>query len=165
MKITGTGTVTDADFKEVRWVGLTKGGDAITITLHDAINLGNIEWTFAEKNDIVAQIVMTACYDNTNQASTSDAEPWEIDCDTEAGAAEIALGAGKFYIGATLIALTRGGGSFNVEREFREINADGDRGPVKGRVKMESSRASLTMNALTMLTSMDELYSAINVSA
>lgn len=166
MKITGTGAVTSADFKEVKWVGLTKGGNAVTITLHDAINMGNIDWTFAEKNDVVPSIEFTACYDNTDTASNSTEEPFEIEINgtVTAGASEIILGAGKFYIGQNLVALTRGGGQFVVEREYREINADGDRGAVKGRVVMEGSRPKLTMNVLTMLTSVSELYSSINVS-
>ena len=165
--ITGTGAVTVADFNDVKWVGLTKGGNAITITIKNAINMGNIDWTFAEKNDVVPQVVFTGTYDNTDQASSSTAENWtiEIDGSLTAGASEIILGAGKFYIGQTLIALTRGGGSFNVEREYRKINADGDRGTVKGRVVMEGSECTLTMNVLTMLTNIDKLYSSINVSA
>ena len=165
--ITGTGAVTAADFNDVKWVGLTKGGNAITITIKDAINMGNIDWTFAEKNDVVPQVVFTGAYDNTDQASSSTAENWtiEIDGSLTAGASEIILGAGKFYIGQTLIALTRGGGSFNAEREYRKINADGDRGTVKGRVVMEGSECTLTMNVLTMLTNIDKLYSSINVSA
>ena len=166
-KYIGTGAVTSADFKDVSWVGLTKGGNAITITLKNAINMGNIEWTVAEKSDVVQSIEMQACYDNTNEAASSTVEPWSIEIDgtVTPGASEIVLGAGKFYVGQTLIALTRGGGSFNVEREFREINADGDRGAVKGRVVMESSRAKLTMNVLTILTKLSDLYAGIEVSA
>lgn len=166
-KITGTGTVVTADFKEVSWVGLTKGGNAVTIKLTNAINMGNIDWTFAEKNDTVPAITFTACYNNTDTASVSNTEPWEIDVNgtLTSGASEIVLGAGKFYIGTQLIALTRGGGQFTVEREYREINADGDRGPVKDRVVMEGSRATLTMNVLTMLGNIDKLYSSIEVSA
>lgn len=166
-KITGTGTVVTADFREVSWVGLTKGGNAVTIKLTNAINMGNIDWTFAEKNDTVPAITFTACYNNTDTASASNAEPWEIGINgtLTSGASEIVLGAGKFYIGTQLIALTRGGGQFTVEREYREINADGDRGPVKDRVVMEGSRATLTMNVLTMLGNIDKLYSSIEVSA
>lgn len=163
-KITGTGAVTSADYKAVKWVGKTKDGKAITVKLSDAINLGNIDWTFAEKNDTVAQIVFTACYSNTDEAATSTAEPWEIETNGQsAGAGEIMLGAGIFYVGETAIALTRGGGQFTVEREFREINADGDRGPVKDRIVMETSRATLTMNTLQILTRMSDLYSGISV--
>ena len=165
-KYIGTGEVISADFKTVKWVGKTKGGEAVTIELSDAINMGNIEWTIAEKNDIVPSIEFQACYDNTDSASASTIEPWSIEMDsaTTAGASEIVLGAGVFYIGSTAVALTRGGGSFNVEREFREINADGDRGAVKGRVVMESSRAKLTMNVLTMLTRLTDIYSGIAAS-
>lgn len=167
MKYTGTGEVTNADFKEVKWVGLTKGGNAVTITLHDAINMGNIDWTFAEKNDVVPSVEFTACYDNTNAASDSTVEPFELEINGSltSGASEIILGAGKFYIGSTLVALTRGGGQFTVEREYREINADGDRGAVKGRVVMEGSRPKLTMNVLTMLSNVSQLYSSLEVSA
>jgi len=166
-KIIGTGAVAASDFKEVSWVGLTKGGNAVTIKLHNAINMGNLDWTFAEKNDVVPSIEFTACYDNTDAASDSTLEPFEIEINgtVTAGASEIILGAGKFYINGSLVALTRGGGQFTVEREYREINADGDRGAVKGRVVMESSRPKLTMNVLTMLTAVTSLYSSVEVSA
>lgn len=165
-KYLGTGEVISADFKAVKWVGKTKGGNAVTIELSDAINMGNIDWTIAEKNDIVPSIEFQACYTNTDAASASTLEPWSIEIDSAqtSGAAEIVLGAGVFYIGATAVALTRGGGSFSVEREFREINADGDRGAVKGRVVMESSRAKLTMNVLTMLTRLTDIYAAVAAS-
>ena len=87
-----------------------------------------------------------------------------MDSATSSGAGEIVLGAGVFYIGSTAVALTRGGGSFVVEREYREINADGDRGAVKDRVVIESSRAKLTMNILTMLTRLTDIYPAIAAS-
>lgn len=165
-KYIGTGAVTSADFKDVSWVGQTKGGNAVTISLSNAINMGNLEWTVAEKSDVVQAIEFQACYDNADEASSSTVEPWSIEIDgtVTPGASEIVLGAGIFYIGGTPVALTRGGGSFNVEREFREINADGDRGAVKNRVVMESSRAKLTMNILTMLTRLSDIYSAIEVS-
>ena len=162
-KYIGTGEVTSADFKKCTWIGQSKDGKAVKITLYDAINMSNIDLTFAEKNDVVPSIEMTACYDNENEAASSTVEPWDIEIDgsTVAGADEILLGAGKFYIEDTLVGLTRGGGSFNVEREYREINADGDRGPVKGRIVMESSRAKLTMNVLTFLTKFTNIYPGV----
>ncbi len=167
MKITGTGVVASGDFKEVKWVGLTKGGNAITIKLFNAINKGNIDWTIAEKDDIVPQVEFEACYDNTNEAASSTEEPFEIYINGSlvSGSDEIALGAGKFYINNTLVALSRGGGKFTVEREYREINADGDRGAVKGRVVMESSRPKMQLNALAMLSNLTSLYSSLEVSA
>lgn len=166
MKITGTGAVTSADFKEVKWVGTTKGGSACTIKIKDAMNMGNIEWQYAEKNDVVPNIEFTSCYDNTDEASTSTEETWEVEVDgTLSGSSQILLGAGKLYVDNNLIGLSRGGGQFTVEREFRNINADGDRGPVKGRVVMEGSVAKISMNVLTMLGNMQNLYACIEASA
>lgn len=161
-KYRGTGKISSNDYKAVKWEGKTKGGQAVTIELEKAINLGNIEWQFAEKNDTVAEIVMTAVYKNTDSTATDTTEPWTVEVDGEtSGAKSIMLGVGVFYIGDNAIALTRGGGKFSVEREFREINADGDRGPVEDRIVMESSRATLTMNVLTILERFSELYTAV----
>lgn len=162
-KYTGTGAVVNADFKDVKWVGKSKDGKAVTITLKDAINMGNIDWTFAEKNDVVANVTFTATYDNTDEMATSTAEPWTVEeAGASAGSGEIILGAGLFYIGSTAIALTRGGGKFSVSREFRQIKADGDRGPVKGRVVMEGSVATLSLNTLQILTRLTDLYPGIS---
>lgn len=162
VKYTGTGAVGASDFKAVKWVGLTKGGEPITIEFEKAINMGNIDWTFADKNDTVAEIVMTSVYSNTDEASSDTTEPWTIEVDeTLAGAAEIMLGSGVLYIDDNKIALTRGGGKFSVAREFREIEADGDRGPVEGRIVMDKSTATLSMNALTILSRFADLYAGI----
>ena len=163
--IKGTGAITSADFKAVKWVGKTKDGNAVTIKMEKAINLGNIDWTFAEKNDVVAQVVFTGVYSNTNETASSTEECWEIETNGQtSGASEIMLGVGVFYIGDTKVALTRGGGKFSVEREFREINADGDRGPVENRIVMDASRATLTMNTLQIITKMEDLYAGISVT-
>jgi hypothetical protein len=63
---------------------------------------------------------------------------------------DIILGDGVFMINGTAIGLTRGGGSFVVEREYRQIEADGDYGPVKGRIRKIRSVAKLTLNALEL---------------
>ena len=63
----------------------------------------------------------------------------------------IILGHGVFSIGEKDIAVTRGGGQFVVEREYRDIEADGDRGTVKGRTLIDKSVPKLTINALSML--------------
>ncbi|MFR6246654.1 MAG: hypothetical protein ACLUL3_09560 [Romboutsia timonensis] len=63
----------------------------------------------------------------------------------------IILGHGVFSIGGKDIAITRGGGQFAIEREYRDIEADGDRGPVKNRTVIDKSVPKLTMNALSML--------------
>ena len=164
-KYKGTGTIASADYKTVKYVGKTKDGKAVTIEMTDAINMGNVDWTFAEKDDTVAEIIFTGVYSNTDAMSTSTDEPFtiEIEDTPAAGAGEIMVGVGLFYIGSTAVALTRGGGKFTVEREFREINADGDRGPVKDRIELVGSRATLTMNTLQILTRITDLYPAIQV--
>ena len=63
----------------------------------------------------------------------------------------IILGDGVFAVDGVDIALTRGGGSFNIEREYRQIEADGDYGPVKGRIRKRRSVAKLTVRALQLL--------------
>jgi hypothetical protein len=161
-KYQGTGAIVSSDFKDVKWVGKNKAGNPVTIELKNAINLGNLDWTFADKDDTVASIEFTATYDNTNVTSKDTKEPWTLEVDgEEVGAGEIILGAGIFYIGENAIALSRGGGKFIVEREYREIEADGDRGPVKDRIVLDRSVPKLTMNILTILAKVSELYPAI----
>src|SRR5690554_7995799 len=68
-------------------------------------------------------------------------------------AEKIMLGCGTVSVGGYPIGLTRGGSVFSVEREYREIVADCDRGPVKGRVVIDTERAMLTVNALEPFSS------------
>lgn len=68
---------------------------------------------------------------------------------------DILLGMGVVSIDATPIGLTRGGSAFAVEREIRNIEADGDKGPVKGRIVIDSEIAKLTVNALELFTAAD----------
>ena len=171
LTIKGTGIVTSADFKNVTWTGKTKGGKSVVITLNNAIMMDNIDLTMVEKDDTVAALTFTAAYSNTNyMASTAGdfEEPWSIaysGAAADAAADTILLGAGVVSIGGVDVALTRGGSQFVVEREFREINADGDRGPVKDRVVIHASRATLTVNALTFLTHMADVYAGISVTS
>ncbi len=164
-KYSGTGVVASTDYKTVKWIGKDKGGKPVKVTLNDAINMGNIDWTFAEKDDVVPSVEFTATYSNTDNTADSTTEPWEIEVEGAAsGASEILLGAGIFYIGETAVALCRGGGKFTVEREFRQINADGDRGPVKDRILLEKSVAKMSMNILTMLTRIVDMYPAVSTT-
>ena len=112
--IKGTGSVNDAtDFKDVVWSGKTKNGKACTITLKRAINKGNIDLSFVEKDDTVQQIVFTGSYNNTDHMVSDEAdyeEPWEISYAggaSDAAAGTILLGAGVVSIGGTDVALTR----------------------------------------------------------
>lgn len=70
---------------------------------------------------------------------------------------KILLGTGIFSIGGTAVALTRGGGSFIIEREYREIGADGDFGPVEGRQVVDREVAKLTVNGLDIFVAADLL--------
>ena len=164
-KYQGAGEVFAADFHAIKFVGKTKSGKALTIEMPKAVNLGNIEWAFAEKGDTVATVVFSGVYSNTDAMVTTRTEPWtiEIDGTQTSGAAEIITGAGLVYIDNQQVALTRGGSTFAVNRTFREINADGDMGPVENRIALDESRPVLTLNALTFLTSIPSMYSAMSV--
>lgn len=75
---------------------------------------------------------------------------------------DIVLGDGVFAIGGLDVALTRGGGKFMIERTYRQIPADGDYGPVKGRIRKTGSVAKLTMNALELLAAnIPKMYPAM----
>jgi hypothetical protein len=73
----------------------------------------------------------------------------------------IALGRGVFKIDDTLIGLTRDGGTFSVEYEYRPISADGDRGYVKGRVSKDGATPKLALNHLEVLTALADLHTGI----
>jgi len=81
-------------------------------------------------------------------------------------AEKILLGMGVVTVGSTPIGLTRGGSSFNVERKYRNIEADGDYGPVKGRTVIDSETGKLEVNALELFnaTDMTKYYPAMSVA-
>jgi len=168
---TGSLTVATTDYKAVKWVGKTKAGTAITIEMLQAINKGNVEWTFAEKDDVCPEIEFEGVYEDSALTAGTAKEPWTIllaDGAQTATSSEIVLGSGAFYIGTAgttatnRVALTRGGGSFTVEREYREINADGDPGAVKGRIVQEGGRPKLKLTALQWLTNIADLYPGLS---
>lgn len=164
---TGAGRVSADDFRYVKWVGRTKGGKAVQIELEKAFCRSNPDWKFEEKNDTTAEVEFEGAYSDEKLAADDRTEPWKLTVDgATAGNDEIVLGVGKFYIGtnaedATYVGLTRGGGSFIVEREFREINADEDPGLVEGRIEKEMARPKLKLIALQWLTKVDKLYNCI----
>lgn len=161
----GTGEIISADYKSVKFVGKTKDNEPIIVEIEDALNTSNIDLNAVEKNDTVAQMTFEGCYTNTDTVSSSNAEKWKITTEsTGTPSDKIMLGAGTVFIDNAPIGLTRGGSQWTVEREYREINADGDRGAVKGRVVMESSRAKLTINALTFIDKFSDLFPAVEAS-
>lgn len=163
MKYKGTGALASTDFKAVEWAGKTKAGNTVKITFEKAVNLGNIDWTFADKDEVVPEVTFTAVYTNSNASLADTSEPWQVDFGTlDADASgNILLDTGALKIGSTTIALTRGGGSFKVERTYKEIEADGDMGPVEGRIRMTGSRATLTMKVLTIVNNFSDVYPGI----
>ena len=168
---TGAGNVTDADVRYVRWDGVTKGGKPISIEMEEAFCRSNPDWTFEEKNDTTAEVEFEGMYDDEKLAAGDRTEPWKLDLPDglTAGNGEILLGVGRFTIGKTkadakAVGLTRGGGSFIVEREYREINADDDPGLVKGRVDKTSGRPKLKLTALQWLTKVPDLYACVTTA-
>lgn len=90
----------------------------------------------------------------------------KLNLQTFAGPADIVLGDGVYAIGGVDVALTRGGGQFTVERTYKQIEADGDFGPVKGRIRKTGSIAKLVMNALEVLpANLEKFYPAMEVTA
>lgn len=171
-KYTGSGAIADSDYKYVKWVGKTKAGKAVTIEIPKAICLSNPDWTFAEKDETVPEVEFSAVYSDENLANGDRTEPWSIELadGTTAGNDEILLGVGKFYIGtsstdASAVGLTRGGGSFVVERTYREINADEDPGPVEGRIIQDEGRPKLKLNALQWITKIPTLYAGMTTKS
>jgi hypothetical protein len=45
------------------------------ITLHNAINLDNIDWTLAEKDEVIPSCTFEGTYEEN---SVADYEPWDI---------------------------------------------------------------------------------------
>jgi hypothetical protein len=165
---TGAGNVSAADVRYVKWEGKTKGGQAVTIELEKAFCRSNPDWTFEEKNDVTPEVEFEGMYSDDKLASGDRTEPWKLTVSdgVTAGNGEILLGVGRFYVGtskddAKAVGLTRGGGSFIVEREYREINADDDPGLVEGRVEKTSGRPKLKLTALQWLTKVSDLYACI----
>lgn len=165
---TGAGNVTDADVRYVKWEGVTKGGLPIVIELDNAFCNSNPDWAFEEKNDTTPEVEFEGMYEDEKLAAGDRTEPWKLTLPDglTAGNGEILLGVGRFSIGKTKddavsVGLTRGGGSFVVEREYREINADDDPGKVKGRVDKTSGRPKLKLTALQWLSKVSTLYACV----
>lgn len=154
-KITGNCTIAEADYHTYSFVGSTKTGKPIIITVKDAINLENVNLTFQDKDEVVPQITVTATYQEDNR-SGAEGEPWDISY--EADPSNIVLGEGVVKIDNDKELICRGGGKFTIEREYKQISADGDKGPVKGRIRVTQSVAKLQMNVLTFLDSTTKLY-------
>lgn len=168
---TGADQVSATDSRYVKWVGKLKGGGSAQIELERAFCRSNPDWKFEEKNETVAELEFEGLYTDEQLAADDRTEPWKLTLPDglQAGNDEIILGVGKFYIGnsaadAKLVGLTRGGGSFVIEREYRDINADDDPGSVEGRISKDTGRPKLKLSALQWLTKVNQLYPAIKAA-
>lgn len=65
------------DYHEVVWVGETQDGRELTITLHNAINLENIDLSLKDKDEVIDSVTFTSTWldDDTQNAK----EPWAIE--------------------------------------------------------------------------------------
>lgn len=165
---TGAAQVQESDVRYVKWVGKTKSGKEVSIELEKAICRSNPDWSFEEKSDTTASLEFEGLYSDDKLAADDLTEPWKLKSPDglTAGAGEIILRTGAFYIGtsaqdAKRVGLTRGGGSFVVERNYRDINADDDPGSVAGRIDKTEGRPKLKFTALQWLSKVSELYSCI----
>lgn len=165
---TGAAQVEATDVRYVKWVGKLKGGKPVQIELEKAFCRSNPDWTFEEKNETTAEVEFEGLYTDEALATDDRTEPWKLTLPEglKAGNEEMILGVGKFYLGtsaqdATLVGLTRGGGSFVVEREYRDINADDDPGAVEGRISKDTARPKLKLVALQWLTKVPQLYACV----
>ena len=78
-KITGKSKIEAEDYQtNVTWTGKTKGGKGVLITIKNAINLENFDWTLADKDEVVAALTYTGCYDEG-----SNVEPWDVEYEVE----------------------------------------------------------------------------------
>ena len=72
--LTSTLSIVSGDYNDVVWTGKTKDGKAVTIKIDGAINMGNLEWTLEDKNEVVPSLEFTATYDE----ATRDTAPWSV---------------------------------------------------------------------------------------
>lgn len=165
---TGAGQVQASDYRYIKWVGKTKGGQSVQIELPRAFSRSNPDWKFEEKNETTPEVEFEGVYTDEQLEVGDRTEPWVLTLPDglTAGNDEILLGVGRFYIGtsaadAVKVGLTRGGGSFVVEREYRDINADDDPGSVEGRISKDTARPKLKLTALQWLTKVPQLYACI----
>lgn len=66
--------ISEADYNDVKWEGKTKDGEPVVITVKDAINVDNLEWTLEDKNEVVPSLGFTASYDETDR----NLAPWDV---------------------------------------------------------------------------------------
>ena len=71
--ITSSASVVAGDYNDIVFTGATKDGNAITITVENALNLSNLDWKFEDKSEVVPTLEFTATYEED-----SDTPPWNV---------------------------------------------------------------------------------------
>ncbi len=66
--------IADGDYKKVRFTGRTHGGNAVQVTLDNAINMEPLNWDFIDKNEVVAELKYTAC----SLEATTTVPSWDV---------------------------------------------------------------------------------------
>lgn len=72
--IKSTLVIADGDYKKVRFTGKTDGGNAVQITLDNAINMSPLNWDLLDKNEVVPELVFTAC----SLEATTTVPSWDL---------------------------------------------------------------------------------------
>lgn len=72
---TGKEDIESNDYQNtVEFIGRTMSGKDVVITLENAINLENPDWTMVDKDEVVAQVIYQAAYLHTSRKT----EPWSV---------------------------------------------------------------------------------------
>lgn len=73
--MTSTLSIVAGDYSDVKWVGKTNDGKAVTINVKNALNLSNLEWTLEDKSEVVPSLEFSATYDE----EAKDTAPWNVE--------------------------------------------------------------------------------------
>ncbi len=74
-ELTGTLSVASGDYHTVTWTGELATGKSAIITIENAINMNNIDWSLIDKDEIVSELVFTGTYLETARTTP----PWKIE--------------------------------------------------------------------------------------
>ena len=74
-KVTGKTDISEDDYKIVKWTGKTKQGKGVIITLKNAINLENLDWTLQDKDEVIQSLTYVGTYAEDDMEN----EPWDVE--------------------------------------------------------------------------------------
>ena len=73
--VKGEWSIDSDDYHTVKWVGKTKDGKSVIIKLFNAINLDNLDWGLADKDEVVGSVTFEGTYPEDCEEGY---EPWEV---------------------------------------------------------------------------------------